>query len=283
VIVLFCILLSLLHDAPEAVQAPLGLPVTVDYDLPPDFSPAPLEEGEGFRVLEQHGDTVVIIPLRTDTISLPPMSGVAGDSQAVFPAPLLVVPRTMPDTSWTLPLFPAPVSMDIPPGLPEDYLENHCFWKQWGGPPAMNLIPVISAAALLAALFLIYFLRRRKSMKASTSMAASAAESPLDEVEALLKSSAFAEGRWPEYYRELEKLLRKTIEERFGISNDALTWAQIRRQLKGNKDGMRFMNDAEELVREIILQRYADWGGSRERARRFTQKLISLRKDWHGK
>ncbi|MCK4806391.1 MAG: hypothetical protein KAT09_02030 [Candidatus Aegiribacteria sp.] len=276
----------LLTSEIEAVQCSLGVPVTIDYSIPEGFIPRSVEVTYNFILLEQQGDSITIVPMALDTLVLPPLYAVADtvEVETEFPPPVVTVARTMPDTTWNVPVFPAPLIHNIPPGLPQDYLERHSFWERWGRAPSSRwLLPVIlSLAAVLAAL-LIWHIHRRRNMlpPADTSSVLKESLSPLDEVQALLDSKAFAEGRWPEYYRDVDRLLRDTVAVRFGISSRAYTWHQIRSQLAGETKGRKFTDDAAELTREIILQRYAAWGGSRERAKRYTSMLLTLREEWH--
>lgn len=267
-----------------AVQCYLGVPVTIDYCIPEDFVPRPIEVTDAFVLVEQQGDSITIIPMTLDTLFLPPLYAVSDSLEMGFPPPVVTVARTMPDTTWNVPVFPAPLIHSIPPGLPQDYLEQHCFWEKWGRAPSSRwLLPaILSLVAVLAAL-LIWFVHRRRNIlpPADTSSILKKSLSPLDEVRALLDSKAFAEGRWPEYYKDIDRLLRDTVAVRFGISCSAYTWHQIRKQLAKEKNGRNFTNASTELVREITLQRYASWGGSRERAKRYTSILLTLREEWH--
>lgn len=276
----------LLISGMETVHTYLGVQVTIDYSIPEGFVSLPLEVTDDFVLMRQSGDSITIIPMVLDTLILPPIHAVLDtlEIEKDFPPPVVVVARTMPDTTWNVPVFPAPLSHTIPSGLPQDYLEMHSFWERWGGTPSNTwLLPLIlSMAAILSAL-LIWFIRRRrrKLPSAAVSSVLSGSHSPLDEIRALLDSKAFAEGRWPEYYKDIDRLLRDTLALRFGISNKAYTWHQIRIQLNKEKITGNLIGDATELTREITLQRYAAWGGSRERARKFTSILLALREEWH--
>ncbi|MBN2587530.1 MAG: hypothetical protein JXR55_09575 [Candidatus Fermentibacteraceae bacterium] len=276
--------LLLLLEA-QSLEVPLGLPVTIDYSIPQDLEPLPLETTADFTILDQTGDSVTIVPLSLDTLDLPPMRALSGSVELEFPPPLVTVSRTMPDTSWTVAVFTSPISMGIPPGFPEDYLEQHAFWKKWGSAPSRTWILLLGLALVLIAAGLFFWMKKRR--KAADGGEAQSGEkagiSCLDEVLALLDSAAFAQGRWLEYYRDVDALLRSTVAFRFGVSNRALTWNQIARQLGSDRQGRKFIEDSRELTKEITLQRYAGWGGSRDRARRFTDILLSLRKEWHRK
>lgn len=276
--------LFLLISEVETIQCSLGVPVTIVYSIPEGTVPQPLEATDDFILLNQNYDSITIVPMVLDTLVLPPLYAVSDSLVMEFPAPFIEVVRTMPDTTWSVPVFPSPLSHRIPPGFAEDYLDRHRFWERWGNAPSNRwFVPaIVSLAAVLTALTVWLIRRKRRVLStADTSYAAKAVISPLDEVQALLDSKDFADGRWLEYYRDVDRLLRDTVAFRFGISNRAFTWHQIRRQLSREKGGREFIDDSSELSKEIILQRYASWGGSRERAKRYTSSLLSLRREWH--
>ncbi len=273
--------LFILFSAAEPIQCNLGVPVTIDYSIPDNFVPQSLEVTDDFILLQQNGDTVTIVPLVLDTLLLPPMHAVDNTREMDFAPPSIEVLRTMPDTTWNVSVFPSPVTASIPSGFPEDYLNRHRFWEKWGRrPPNRWLLPIILLLVLNLAV-IIFLILRRRSHRPSDLPSRSKTYSPIDEVNALLKSKAFAEGRWMEYYRDVDRLLRDTVSFRFGVSNRALTWHQIDRKLARDKEGRKFVDNSHELTREITLQRYASWGGSRDRAKRYTSALLSLRKEWH--
>lgn len=269
----------------QLTDVPLGVPVVVDYSIPGGLEPLPLEPSSDFAVLEQSGDSVTIVPLALDTLDLPPMVVLSDTGETRFPPPLVTVARTMPDTTWTVPVFTSPIGMNIPPGYPSDYLERHRFWIKWKNSPSRTWLRILILALALAAAGLITWMIRRKRSAAATAeeTVSRPGASPLDEVRALLESRAFAEGRWQEYYSDVDRLLRDTVAFRFGIGNRAYTWRQIAGELSSAAEGSRFVREAEELTAEITLQRYAGWGGSRDRAARFTDKLLSIREEWHRK
>ena len=282
------VLLALLLPASDVqtIHASLGLPVTIDYSIPEGFVPGNIEVTDDFVLLEQQGDSITIIPMVLDTLLLPSIYAISDTLglENEFTPPVLLISRTMPDTAWIVPVFPAPLHHTIPPGLPQDYLERHCFAEKWGRAPSHRwILPVsIGSTATLIAL-LIWFMHRRRSRLSSSFIptVSGVSHSPLGEVKALLDSKAFAEGRWPDYYRDIDRLLRDTLAFRFAISNRAFTWQQIRMQLNEEDSTSNLLADATNLTREIKLQRYAAWGGSRERAKRFTLILLKLREEWH--
>ncbi len=276
----------LLISGIETVHTSLGVQVTIDYSIPDGFVSLPLEVTDDFVLLFQSGDSITIVPMVLDTLILPPIHAVFDtlEVEKDFPPPVVVVARTMPDTTWNVPVFPAPLVHTIPSGLPQDYLEMHNFWERWGGTPSNRwLLPLVLSLAAVLTMLLIWFIhrRRRELPSASVSSVLSGSHSSLDEVRTLLDSKAFAEGRWPEYYKDIDRFLRDTLAVRFDISNKAYTWHQIRIQLDKEKNTRNLIADAKELTREITLQRYAAWGGSRERARKFTSILLTLREEWH--
>jgi len=276
--------LFILISQAEQIQCDLGVPVTIDYSVPENFIPQPLEETDDFILLQQNRDTVTIVPLTLDTLLLPALHAVCDTQEMDFSPPSIEVLRTMPDTTWNVSVFPSPVTDNIPPGFPEDYLNRHRFWEKWGRRPSNRwLLPIVLLLVANSAVIIFLFLRRKARRTTEVSSRSKTSSSPLDEVNALLKSRAFAEGRWLEYYRDVDRLLRDTVSFRFGISNRAFTWHQIDRQLARDKEGRKFVDASLELSREITLQRYASWGGSRDRAKRYTSTLLSLRKEWHRK
>jgi hypothetical protein len=273
----------LLAGQTEPVQCSLGAPVTIDYSIPDSYEPHALEVNENFVLLNQNGDSITIVPLVLDTLILPNLSADSNSIVRSFPPPDVTVLRTMPDSVWTVPVFTSPLGHTIPPGFPADYLEEHMFWEKWGRAPSGWLLPVLLLVLLLSAALLFWFFHRKRAKRKTSDGLDSDRKtlSPLDEVKALLDSSAFAEGRWQEYYKDIDMLLRNTVAFRFGISNSAYTWYQIRKQLSTEKGGRKFIDSSEDICREIMLQRYAAWGGSRERAKRYTMLLLSLREEWH--
>lgn len=278
------ILISLVSGN-EAVSCTLGVPVTVEYIIPYGWTVESLESSASWSVLEQDGGTVTIVPLSMDTLDLPPLGAYSDSLEGLFPPPVLLVQRTMPDSAWTVPVFPSPLVISIPPGFPEIYLNQHRFWEEWREAPSTTLLfsmLLIGAITILAVSSWLYC-RKKKKMLSTEGIHADSKIllSPLDEVKALLDSLEFANGDWITYYRNVDGLLRDTVSFRFKISNRALTWKQIIGLLRSEEDGKIFTKNSTELIEEISLQRYASWGGSRERAERFTSKLASIRKDWH--
>ena len=284
---LHLLVLVLLSLSPEPVFAELGQPVTVEYDIPEGWSAGPLEEADGaWNLLGQEGARVSLVPLSMDTLALPPMIASLDTSFILVQSPTVIVTRTMPDTSWTVAPFPAPLTLDIPPGFPLDYLHMHRFWLDWGPPPGPGLLlPLVAVLAVMAVLFTFILLRtRRKRMEGGSDAIHETDGSgitPAEEAMALLETPAFAAGDWPVYFREVDRLLRITVSTRFGVSNPALTWGQVRRMLRREEGGAEFVDASAELSREILLQRYAGWGGSRDRARKYTRTLASIREAWH--
>jgi LPXTG-motif cell wall-anchored protein len=259
------------------------VPVEIDYGQPPGWQTGLLDSSEQWEVVSQDSGVVSLIPLDLDTLQLPVLPAWSADGDTVLlEPPLLVVARTIPDTLYTVSVFPWPAPLDIPPGFPRDHLELLMFWKVWGGPPGTNWLLLAGIAALLAAVLVFFLvLRRRKHSSAEVPGAQQPPPArPSEEALALLESAWFSEGRWQELYREVDRLLRNSIEWKFGLGNRALTYGQVRRNLLGEPDGPGFMEEADPLVEEIVLQRYADWGSSRERAQRFIRLLARIMERW---
>ncbi len=270
----------------EAFSCSLGVPVTVEYVIPDGWTIESLESSENWCVLEQAGGAITLVPLSLDTLDLPLLEAHSDSLEELFAPPVLLVLRTMPDSAWTVPVFPSPLGVSIPPGFPENYLNQHRFWEEWRKAPStlwLFLILLIGVITIMAVSSWLYF-RKKKKLSSTVDIRSKEKKmllSPLDEVKALLDSPAFANGDWITYYKKVDELLRDTVSFRFRISNRALTWKQINKILRAEGDGRKFADDSTELVQEIALQRYASWGGSRERAERFTSKLASIRRDWH--
>jgi hypothetical protein len=271
---------------PEPVPCVLGLPVTVTYPIPDGWETLPIEsDTTAWSITSQIGAQVTIVPLALDTLWLPSMQIFADSQSAQVQVPPLLVGRTMPDTTWVVAPFPAPLAVLLPPGFPEDYLRLLAFWEDWGPPgPARWLLPASLVAVLAAAAALYLWKQRRRTAYGNGNGPASVSGkhlSPEEEALALMETPAFAGGDWPVYYLDVERLLRTTAAVRFGASNPALTWRQIERSIRGQQGGEEFVTASEALAREIVLQRYASWGGSRERARKHTLLLAGIRRDWH--
>lgn len=268
----------------EAVSCSLGVPVTVEYTIPDGWTVESLESSENWCVLEQTGGVVTLVPLSLDTLDLPLLEAHSDSLEGLFAPPVLLVLRTMPDSTWTVSVFPSPLGIAIPPGFPENYLNQHRFWEEWRKAPStpwLFLRLLIGVITILAVSSWLYYRKRKKRLSAvDIHSKEKILLSPLDEVKALLDSPAFANGDWIKYYRNVDELLRDTVSFRFKISNRALTWRQIIGFLR-EKDGRIFADDSTELIEEITLQRYAAWGGSRERAARYTSMLTSIRREWH--
>jgi hypothetical protein len=268
------------------VRCMLGEPVTLSYPVPEGWETLPIEsDTSAWSITAQVGGQVTVVPLSLDTLRLPPMHVFVDSQTAEVSPPLLLVGRTMPDTVWTMAPFPAPVAIILPPGFPSDYLRRHAFWEDWGAPgPSRWLLPAaLAAAAAVAAALLAWRRRHRAGASESSGSVPDSGKrlTPEEEALALMETPAFATGDWPVYYLDVERLLRSTAALRFDTSNPALTWRQMERMIRGQQGGEEFIASAEALAREISLQRYASWGGSRERARKHTIMLAGIRRDWH--
>jgi len=271
-------------SAPEPVRCLPGVPVSVEYPVPEGWEPCPLECDSTWSIVSQEGGRVTLVPLVLDTLRLPPMQVTADTLSAFVQAPLLLVERSMPDSSWTLAPFPAPVPTGLPGGFPSDYLRRHAFWEDWrAAEPFRWIVPALLGAAVLGALLAWMLARRRRATAArgGGSHGAAAGLTPEQEALALMDGRAFSDGDWPVYYADVERLLRSTAAARFSVSNPALTWRQVERTIRTMDGGREFADAADPLAREIALQRYAAYGGSRERARKHTMHLAGIRRDWH--
>jgi len=277
------ILLFILSAIP--VESTLGVSVTVDYPLPAGWEIEALDSGEQWEVVSRDGGSFDIIPLDLDTLQLPAlMAWNTQNDTLMLQPPELTVTRTMPDSLYVPAVFPYPALLDIPGGFPVDYILALRFWLAWGAPPGTDwlLISLIITAVLVIVLIAWLIIRRRLGKarhQDSPERDTPPVESSSDAL-ALLESRWFTDGCWQELYSDVDRLLRNTIEIKFDLSNRALTYGQVMRKLKGKPDGRKFKREAEPLVREITLQRYAGWGSSRDRAQRFIRLLARIMETW---
>ncbi|MFO7627678.1 MAG: hypothetical protein R6V62_10490 [Candidatus Fermentibacteraceae bacterium] len=258
------------------LEVPLGLPVTIDYGLPQGYEAGEIATGEAFSVVGADGGRVTIVPLQLDTIALPEMPAFQGGDTLFLPGPVLLVNALIPDTTLAPAFAPAPARMNIPPGFPRDYLRLRSFWLSWGGPPGFPWLPVIGGFILLAGVTAWYMVRRRR--RGSVPLETSDREdAPLDrKVMSLLEGDAFVHGDWKALYAQMESIFRALVAGRFGFGNPALTLYQMERQLAREKGAGRFLEKARPLMREIVLQIYANRGSSREKSRGFIELLAEL-------
>lgn len=271
-IFLICLCLSL---PIEPIECELGKEVRVIYSIPAGWTAQNIESSPDWELVKQKNDTITLIPLTLDTLRLPSMACFS-DTMSMFVAPpILIVPRTMPDTSWSVAVFPSPVLMDIPPGIPEDYLKALRFWVDWGQEPDRSYLLPILAVSLLAAILIGYFLyRRKRNTRAAENK--SRYVTIAERARKLLASPNYADGNWTELYREMEEVLRNITAKQFSILNSALTIYQLKRELGKTTEGKKFLKETDEILREILLQRYAAWGSSRVRSERFIKLLVAL-------
>jgi len=92
----------------------------------------------------------------------------------------------------------------------------------------------------------------------------------------LLECDAFVHGDWKALYAQMESIFRALVAGRFGFGNPALTLYQMERQLSREKGAGTFLEKARPLMREIVLQIYANRGSSREKSRGFIELLAEL-------
>lgn len=258
------------------LEVPLGLPVTVDYGLPQGFTAGELPQGDAFSVVGGEGGSVTVVPLQLDTIALPDLPAIQDGDTLLLPGPVLLVGAMIPDSALVPASAPAPAPMNIPPGFPIDYLRLRSFWLSWGGPPPFPWIPVVGGFLLCAGVAAWLILRKRR--RGEVSLEASGLEdSPMDrKVLSLLECDAFVHGDWKTLYAQIDGIFRALVAGRFGFGNPALTLYQMERQLSREKGAGRFLERARPLMREIVLQIYANRGSSRERSRGFIELLAEL-------
>ena len=265
----------------QSGTASLGVPVMAPYGFPEGYQADSLEASEDWTVLERSPDGFLIVPLALDTLRLPDLAAVSPDGAdtVIVPHPVIVVGRTMPDSVCDATVFPAPLPMDIPPGYPSDYLHRLAFWRTWGvRGRAFPWLPV-AAGALVAVLAVWFLSRRRKPSGVPAGVDISYSPSSFEKAAlALLDSKLLAAGDFKALYREIDLLLRRLFRARSGIDMEALTYRQIHRRLTGRKDLKWLVDGSDGLAREIGLQRYADWGTTREKAQADIRRLAELGK-----
>lgn len=262
-----------------------GIPGTVDYLVPAGFQTDFLNEDSTWSVVEGDSGRFTVVPLvLSDTLDLPALRGWNGQGDTLlFQPPFVTVAPAFPDSLMdpSLPVYPC--YMDIPPGLPEDYARNLSFWLVWTAAPPFPWLWVAGGVLLLSAAVWYLLRRRRKASETGEPVPEQrmpAGREAEKEALALLECESFIHGNWTELFTEIDRQYRTTVAGRFGVANRALTLNQISRSLASTGDGRKFLEDASELVREITLQLYADWGSSRERSAGFIRKLARIRREW---
>jgi len=259
-----------------ALEVPLGLPYTVDYGLPPGYEAGELPPGEAFSVVGADGGNITVVPLQLDTIPLPELPAFLDGHTLYLPGPVLAVPPMIPDSALAPAFAPAPAPMNIPPGFPLDYLRLRAFWLSWGGPPGFPWLVVTGGFILLAAAAAWFIVRRRRGSEAGQGPT-EREDLPMDrKVLSLLEGDAFVHGDWKALYAQMEGIFRALVASRYGFGNPALTLYQMERQLSREKGAGRFVEKARPLMREIVLQIYANRGSSREKSRGFVELLAEL-------
>ena len=248
--------------------------------VPEGWQAQPLRPDSTFALAWQRGDSAAVVPLVLDTLRMPALSLVRGDDTATVRLPSIPVRSTMADTALSV-SFPSPVDPRIPSGLPADYLGPHRFWESMGAPSSGWLVWAV-AAAILAAVAAGWMYRRRRGRSPA---AGSGARTPAlaDRAEALLGHPSFASGDWEELYSRYDALLREVIDCAADIDSRPLTYTQIAAALSARPARSELWSAAEPLAREVVLQLYAGWGSSRERAASHVRKLASLAERWCGR
>ncbi len=261
-----------------------GVPFEVDYAVPEGYSCEEMNSSEFFSVLESDSGLFIIVPMTlSDSLTLPVITAWNdnGDSLLLEP-PLVVVDGWFPDTLMIPSFPPFPGYMDIPPGLPEDYARNISFWLAWGASPNFPWLLTI-AGVVLAAAAVLYLIKRKKKKNAiqpERVVRIPTGRDAENEALALLESENFIHGHWPELYSEVDAQFRTTAAGKFGVVNKAFTLNQISGSIASTAKGRKFLEQASPILKETTLQRYADWGSSRERAEGFIRKLAKLRREW---
>jgi hypothetical protein len=268
--------LVLLHVLLMVLEVPLGLPVTVDYGLPEGYEAGEVPAGGSFSVVAAEGGNVTVVPLQLDTIPLPEMPAFLNGDTLLLPGPVLLVRPMIPDSTLAPAFAPAPAPMSIPPGFPLDYLRLRAFWLSWGGPPGFPWLIVIGGF-LVCAGAVAWFMARRRRRGAVSLEPSEHDDTSLDrKVIGLLECDAFVHGDWKALYAQMESIFRALVAGRFGFGNPALTLYQMERQLSREKGAGTFLEKARPLMREIVLQIYANRGSSREKSRGFIELLAEL-------
>ena len=272
-------LFFLLSMSIQPIECDLGQEVEVIYSVPAGLVVEKIESSSDWEITEQRNDILLLIPLALDTLLLPSMECFDDSISMVVAPPLLIISRTMPDSTWDVAMFPVPVPMNIPPGLPEDYLHALDFWTKWGQPSDRNYLIPISIGLLMVIATIAYLLYRRKrkgNLPVDQDTQVSTADKALD----LLKSLNYANGNWGELYKEIEEILRDITAGKFSIVNRALTIYQLKRELGKSVKGRKFLEEADDILHEILLQRYASWGTTRLRSQEFIKKLSVMAGRW---
>ena len=258
------------------LEVPLGLPVNVDYTIPEGYTAGGLPRGDSYSVAGAEGGSVTVVPLQLDTIALPELPAFRDGDTLHLPGPVLLVTAMIPDSALAPAFAPAPAPMSIPPGFPIDYLRLRSFWLSWGGPPGFPWIPVIAGFVLCAGAAAWLIIRKRRGAVPALEPFGQD-DSPLDRrVMSLLEGDAFVHGDWKALYAQMEGIFRMVVAGRFGFGNPALTLYQMERQLMREKGAGSFLEKARPLMREIVVQIYANRGSSRERSRGFIELLAEL-------
>ena len=281
------LLLLIILSLQANMEVFLGSPSEIDYLIPEGYYFENIESDSSFVVISSEYSKFVIVPLLfADTLPLPQIIAIGEEDTLIVEPPVITVLGNLPDSLMTPSLPPIPSHMTIPPGIPENYTRNISFWLVWGRPPPFPWLWVIGSI-LVISVIVIYLIRRKRNKVSEDSVedfidllpAGKIAEK---EALALLESENFIHGRWIELYTEVDRQYRATVAKKFGIINKAFTLNQIRRTLVSSGTGRKFLEQASPLTKEIILQRYADFGSSKERATGFIRKLAKLRGEWSG-
>lgn len=270
---LLCLLTaSASYDVPA-----LGDTVKLELPVPEGWRAQPLTPDSTFALAWQRDDSVAVVPLVLDTLRMPPLEVIRAEDTTTVQLPAIPVGPTMPDTAYYA-SFPTPPDPRIPPGLPGDYLEPHRFWASMGASSSMWLTWALTAAALGVAAGIWLYLRGRRG--GPQPAPETSPPSLKERAEGLVEAPSFSSGNWEELYSRYDALLREVIDAAADMDCRPLTYTQIGAALSARPEGRELWREAEPLAREVVLQLYAGWGSSRDRAASHVRRLAALADRW---
>lgn len=270
------LLLACLLSAPGAPHPALGDTVVIGLPVPGGWRALDLGEDSTYSVVWQRGDSAALVPLVLDTLRPQPLRVVRDGDTARVGLPELAIRSTLPGSTYSV-SFPEPVDPRIPEGFPSEYLDSHRFWARMG-PAGSPWALYVSAAAVVAAAAAALLLRRRRPEEAE--VVRGIEESAGERAESLLEHPSYAAGDWEEFYSHYDAILRDIMDAAAGMDCRPLTYTQIGAALNARPEGRELWRQAEPLAREVVLQRYAGWGSSRQRAASHVRRLAHLAARW---
>ncbi|NLO90539.1 MAG: hypothetical protein GX410_00920 [Elusimicrobia bacterium] len=117
----------------------------------------------------------------------------------------------------------------------------------------------LALGAAIAALY--WYLRRRREEKQALEQSMPDTRPPhvraLDELDALLISQLWEDGRFMEFYIRLSAILRSYFERRFGLSADRLTSLELYRALQKAPETQQVAGSARTLLNECDMVKFA--------------------------